>query len=327
MNIKDKISNEFVKCGLNQNDADVFGLQVQNIFNKNQNYLDGDFEQQLVKCSNLNQQMDRLTELAYVDFLRKCNYNLHTTKPTVKSKSCLDVKIDNLGYGEFNCLHCSNISSIDDLKSRLTQGLDKKFVKAYIEIQKGNIPKNEPIILFYCYSDLLDKGALKIIVDDIHKDKVPLEVECLYGYNFKKSNGVEIEPRYFIDKTKWIGTDEKEIVKNLNGLYKTRHQKDKNGNILLDKNGNPRIEVLVDTTYISAVVFSPFITNFVFNDILTEDAECYWNNDLILIHNPSAKCSIKKKPFPTHYEYYIKKKRIEDGYYLRVKEIHKNEKG
>lgn len=324
--IKNKIVNELVKNGWSQTDADIIGSQVQNIYNKNKSYLDSDFEQQFVS-SELKQQMDRLTELSYVDFLRKCNYNLHTTKPTVRSKSCLDIKIDDLGYGEFNCLHCSNISSIDDLKSRLTQGLDKKFVKAYMEIQKGNIPKNKSIILFYCYSDLLGKGALPIIVDDIHKDKVPLEVECLCGYNFKKTNGVEIEPRYFIDKTKWIGTEEKEIVKNINGLYKTRYQTDKNGNTLLTKNGNPRIEVLVDTTYISAVVFSPFITNFIFNDILTKDSEYYWNNDLILIHNPSAKYSIKKSPFPTYLEYYIKKKRVNNGYSLRVREIHKNEKG
>lgn len=324
MNIKNKISKDIMGSGTNPELALMFGEQAQNLYEQNKDFLDCDFEQQFCNTNEIELRFDRLTELSYVNFLRQCGYTLQSTKQAVKSPSCLDVKINNLGYCEFNCLHSNDpIRSIQDLKARLTQGLDKKFVKAYMEIQKGNVPKNVPIILCFCYSCLLEKGALPIITDDICKDKIPLEVECLCGFNFKKQNGVEIEPRYFIDKLKWIGTDNKEIRENKKGLYKTREQKDKNGNVIRDKNGTPRIEVLVDTTYISAVVFSPCITNSVFNDILSETDEFYWDNDLILVHNPSAKCSVKKRPFPTYWEYYIAKRRIDDGYKIRVKEIHK----
>ena len=44
--------------------------------------------------------------------------------------------------------------------------------------------------------------------------------------------------------------------------------------------------------------------------------------DLILIHNPNARNSIKKKPFTTHLEYIVNKNRIKDGYMITCKEIH-----
>lgn len=320
--IKDIISKEFQKNGMIQSNADILGYQAESVYNRNKDYLDFDFVEQF-GSAGYESQMDRLTELAYVDFLSKNEYKLKTTKGNKKASSNLDIIIKNLGSGEFNCLHYNkNLNTPEDLKLRLMQGLDKKIVKTWMEIKKGSITKTQPVILFYCYSDLLDKSALPIIVNDVHKDKIPLEFECVCGQPFKKQNGNEVHARYFVDKTKWIGTDNKEILENKNNFYKLRKQIDKDGNVIKDKHGNDRYEVFVDMTYISAVVFSPFITNSVFNEALNNTDDCYWNNDLILIHNPNARNSIKKKPFPTHWEYIVNKNRIKDGYMITCKEIH-----
>lgn len=295
--IKDIISKECQKKGMTQQDADILGTQAETVFEHLKNtdgksLLDKDF----VKALNVKQiepQFDRLAELAFTKFLKDNGSNLEHLSdegPDIFIKSIGNTELN--AWGEYKNIRQGEkqIVSKEDFKTRLTNALDKKFLKLYKDIQKGIVKPNQPIILFFSYPLLLD-SSIEILKQNRKEigDIPPIEIECLVGEKFNKTPTAEILPRYFIDDKKEIWDDE--IKQN----------------------------VLVNLTIISAVVFSECITNSIFEDVIED---YHWNNDLIFVHNPNAKNPIQEKLLPTWFEFRIKEKRVPGGTLCKIQELH-----
>lgn len=295
--IKDIISKECQKNGMMRHDADILGSQAETVFENLKNsdgksLLDSDF----VKALNVKQiepQFDRLAELAFTKFLKDNDANL-----THFSDEGPDIFIKSIGNAELNAWgEYKNIRqgekqivSKEDFKTRLTNALDKKFLKLYKDIQKGIVKPNQPIILFFSYPLLLD-SSIEILKQNRKEigDVPPIEIECLIGEKFNKTQTAEILPRYFIDDKKEIWDDD------------------------------TKQNVLVDLTIISAVVFSECITNSIFEDVIED---YHWDNDLIFVHNPNAKNPIPEKLLPTWFEFRIKESKVLGGTLCKIQELH-----
>lgn len=295
--IKDIISKECQKNGITKNDADILGSQAETVFEKLKNpdgksLLDKDF----VKAMNVKQiepQFDRLAELAFTKFLKNNGANLEHLSdegPDIFIKSIGNTELN--AWGEYKNIRQgkTQIVTKEDFKTRLTNALDKKFLKLYKDIQKGIVKPTQPIILFFSYPLLLD-DSIEILKQNRKEigNVPPIEIECLVGEKFNKTPTAEILPRYFIDDKKEIWDDD------------------------------TKQNVIVDLTNISAVVFSECITNSIFEDAIKD---YHWNNDLIFVHNPNAKNPIPEKLLPTWYEFRIKECRVLGGIFCKIQELH-----
>lgn len=294
--IKDIISKECQKNGLTQQDADILGTQAETVFKDLKNP-DGKslLDKNFVKMMNVKQiepQFDRLAELAFTKFLK---YNGSKLEHLIDEGP--DIFIKSIGktelnaWGEYKNIRPgkTQIVTKEDFKTRLTNALDKKFLKLYKDIQKGIVKPTQPIILFLSYPLLLDSsvGILKQNRKEMD-DVPPIEIECLAGEKFNKTPTVEILPRYFIDNKKEIWDDD------------------------------TKQNVIVDLTIISAVVFSECITNSIFEDVIEN---YHWDNDLIFVHNPNAKNPIPEKLMPTWFEFRIKENRVPGGTHCEIQKL------
>ena len=238
---------------------------------------------------------DRLTELAYTNFLINNNFKLGH----VVGNHGLDIKLNNInGWGEYKNIRLGNAGPEENyLISRITNGLNKKFIdveKYRNEKYKVYSVKNEqPVILFFEYSKKLVDTYLPILIKDRTSETLPIEFRALFPINntdlteeneliIKNNNGksIKIPKRYFVDYS----------------------------NVLTDN----KVNHVCDFSQISAVVFSETITNSIFID--------EWDNDLIMIHNPMAKNPVKEKLFPTKWEYKVEFDKNTKFY--NIKEIH-----
>lgn len=295
--IKDIISQECQKNGMTKQDSDILGNQATKVFEnlKNANgksLLDKDF----VKAMNVKQiepQFDRLAEIAFTKFLKDNDAELEHISdegPDIFIKSIRNTTLN--AWGEYKNIRAGEkqIITKEDFKTRLTNALDKKFLKLYKDIQKGIVKSNQPVILFFSYPLLLE-DSIEILKQNRKEigNVPPIEIECLVGEEFNKSPTAKILPRYFIDNKKEIWDDE------------------------------TKQNVVVDLTIISAVVFSECITNSIFEDCI---ADYNWDNDLILVHNPNAKNPIPEKLLTTWFEFRIKEQRVPGGTLCKIQELH-----
>lgn len=297
ISIKDIISNECQKNGMTQQDADILGLQAETVFENLKN-IDGKslLDKDFIKALNVKQiepQFDRLAELAFTKFLKDNDAELEHISdegPDIFIKSIGKTELN--AWGEYKNIRSGEkqIVSKEDFKTRLTNALDKKFLKLYKDMQKGIVKPNQPIILFFSYPLLLD-SSIEILKQNRNKigDVPPIEIECLVGEKFNKTQTAEILPRYFIDNKKEIWDDD------------------------------TKQNVIVDLTIISAAVFSECITNSIFEDAIED---YHWNNDLIFVHNPNAKNPIPEKLLPTWFEFRITESRVPGGTLCKIQELH-----
>lgn len=237
---------------------------------------------------------DRLTELAYTNFLINNGFKLDH----VIGNHGLDIKLDDInGWGEYKNIRLGSARPEENyLISRITNGLNKKFVdveKYRKEKDKVySIKDEQPVILFFEYSKKLVETYLPILTKDRKSETLPIEFRALFPINnkdlseekelnIKNNDGkiIKIPKRYFVDYS----------------------------NILTDN----KKEYVCEFSQISAVVFSETITNSIFIDD--------WDNDLIMIHNPMAKNPIKEKLFPTWLEYKVE---FDKNNNFFIKEIH-----
>lgn len=282
---------------MTQQDADILGLQAETVFENLKN-IDGKslLDKDFIKALNVKQiepQFDRLAELAFTKFLKDNDAELEHISdegPDIFIKSIGKTELN--AWGEYKNIRSGEkqIVSKEDFKTRLTNALDKKFLKLYKDMQKGIVKPNQPIILFFSYPLLLD-SSIEILKQNRNKigDVPPIEIECLVGEKFNKTQTAEILPRYFIDNKKEIWDDD------------------------------TKQNVIVDLTIISAAVFSECITNSIFEDAIED---YHWNNDLIFVHNPNAKNPIPEKLLPTWFEFRITESRVPGGTLCKIQELH-----
>lgn len=295
--ISEIISKECQKNGLSKHDSDILGKQAEEVYDglldsNKKSLLDKNFVKSM-NVSKIESQFDRLAEIAFTKFLKDNGAvlkHINDEGPDIFIDSINKNKINT--YGEYKNIHSGenkHIVTKEDFKTRLTNAIDKKFLKIHKDIHKGIIQTNQPVILFFSYPLLLDDSIEILKHNRKNIGKIPpIEVDCLVGEEFNKSEKAKIFPRYFIDLQKDIWDDE--IKQYVN----------------------------VDLTNVSAVVFSECITNSIFEDAILNYK---WNNDLIMVHNPNARNLLPNKLFPTWFEFRINETKVRDGVDCLIQEI------